>query len=260
MNVTPKPAITALRADSCSPSSSLTSRSRSRTPAVRSSSSITWRTPAPSCISTSGSPFRAPSSVTVLSAEARAPRGHREQRPGRGRTARRRLRDVGGTRRRRRARPRAARPCSTTVLRVGDGERRRARRRAAGWNSAEHERAALFPPGPVDAPISSLRAPPPAPSSPEIGEQLLLHRKEALRAPVEAVPCLGRLHAASRTVEQLRPEPLLERADLQAHRRLGDPELLRRLGEAPPLDNGAERCKLLLSRSNHYAQHGEATV
>ncbi len=40
------------------------------------------------------------------------------------------------------------------------------------------------------------------------------------------------------------PEPLLERADLEAHGRLRDAELLRRLGEAPPLDHGAERRQL----------------
>ena len=53
MNVTPKPASTALRTDSCSPSSSRTSRSRSRTPSRRSSSSTIRRTPAPSCMTTS---------------------------------------------------------------------------------------------------------------------------------------------------------------------------------------------------------------
>ena len=78
----------------------------------------------------------------------------------------------------------------------------------------------------------------------ELGEQLLLEREQALRAPVEAAAGLGRLDAPPRAVEQLQAEPLLERPDLEAHRRLGDAELLGRLGEAPPLDDGAERCKL----------------
>ena len=56
------------RADSCSPSSSSGSRSRSRVPARRSSSSITWRTPAPSCITISGS-SRSSSRSTVRSGE-----------------------------------------------------------------------------------------------------------------------------------------------------------------------------------------------
>ncbi len=73
MNVTPKPPTTALRADSWSPSSSGTSRSRRRTPAARSSSSITCRTPAPSCISTSGSPCS--SASDTLRFAKRWPRG-----------------------------------------------------------------------------------------------------------------------------------------------------------------------------------------
>ena len=78
----------------------------------------------------------------------------------------------------------------------------------------------------------------------EIGEQLLLHREQPLRAAVEAVARLGRLDAPAGAVEQLQAEPLLERPDLQADRRLGDAELLRRLGEAPALDDRAERCEL----------------
>ena len=78
----------------------------------------------------------------------------------------------------------------------------------------------------------------------ELGEQLLLQREQPLRAPVEPAARLGRLDAAARAVEELQAEPLLERADLQAHRRLGDAELLRRLREAPPLDDRAERREL----------------
>ena len=63
----------------------------------------------------------------------------------------------------------------------------------------------------------------------ELGEQLLLLREQAQRAPVEAPPGLGRLYPTPRPVEELQAEPLLERTDLQADRRLGDPELLGRL-------------------------------
>ena len=46
------------------------------------------------------------------------------------------------------------------------------------------------------------------------------------------------------TKEELRPKALLERAHLEGHSRLGDAEPLGCLGERPPLDDGAERCKL----------------
>src|SRR4029079_8396431 len=67
MKVTPKPATTAALTDSCRPSSSRASSSRSLVPALRSSSSITWRTPAPSCITINAS-SRSSSSVTARSA------------------------------------------------------------------------------------------------------------------------------------------------------------------------------------------------
>ena len=65
--LTPNPASTAALADSCKPSSMATFRSRGRTPARRSSSSITVRTPAPACIRISGS-LRRSSSATCLPA------------------------------------------------------------------------------------------------------------------------------------------------------------------------------------------------
>src|SRR5207247_2113232 len=66
-------------------------------------------------------------------------------------------------------------------------------------------------------------------------QQLLLEREQALRAAVEAKPGLGRHDPAAGPVEQLPAEPLLERANLQAHGRLRDPEPLGRLREAAPL-------------------------
>ena len=75
-------------------------------------------------------------------------------------------------------------------------------------------------------------------------DELLLERKQPLRAPIEAQPGLGRLDPATGAVEQLRPQTLLERADLQRDGGLGDPEPLSRLREALPLDDGAERRQL----------------
>ena len=78
----------------------------------------------------------------------------------------------------------------------------------------------------------------------DVLEQLLLEREQPLRARVQAKPSLGRLDAAPRAVEQLPPEPLLERPDLEADRRLRDTEPLRSLREALALDDRAEGCKL----------------
>ena len=74
--------------------------------------------------------------------------------------------------------------------------------------------------------------------------ELLLEREQPLRAAVEPQPRLGRLDAPPRAVEQLRAEPLLERPDLQADRRLRHAEPLRRLREAAALDDRAERGQL----------------
>src|SRR6185437_1853618 len=60
----------------------------------------------------------------------------------------------------------------------------------------------------------------------ELFEEMLLERKQPLRRRVEHAPGLGRFHTAPGAVEQLAPEPLLERADLQADRRLSHPEAL----------------------------------
>ena len=75
----------------------------------------------------------------------------------------------------------------------------------------------------------------------ELLKDLLLEREQPLRAAIEPHPGLGRLDAPPGAVEQLLPEPLLERANLQAHRRLRDAELVGGLREAPPLDDRAKR-------------------
>ena len=84
-----------------------------------------------------------------------------------------------------------------------------------------------------------------------LGHDLLLEREQALRAAVEPHAGLGRLDSAARAVEQLRPETLLERSDLQADGRLGDAEALGRLGEALLLDDGAERRELTRVHEDH---------
>jgi hypothetical protein len=78
----------------------------------------------------------------------------------------------------------------------------------------------------------------------ELVQQLLLEREQPLRAAIEPQAGLGRLDAASRAVEELRAEALLERAHLQRDGRLGDSEPLGGLREAAALDDGAERCEL----------------
>ncbi len=78
----------------------------------------------------------------------------------------------------------------------------------------------------------------------EVGEDLVLEREQPLRRSVELEAGLGRLDAAAGAVEELRPEPLLERAHLEAHRRLRHAEALRGLGERLPLDDLAERLQL----------------
>ena len=88
-----------------------------------------------------------------------------------------------------------------------------------------------MPPGPVEAPNRELAVQRPLGLAGDVLEQLSLLREQPLRAPVEAPPGLGRLDAAARAVEELLPKPLLERADLEADRRLGDPEPLSGLGK-----------------------------
>ncbi len=78
----------------------------------------------------------------------------------------------------------------------------------------------------------------------DVLEQLILEREHPLRAAIEPPAGLGRLDAAPRAVEQLPAEPLLEGPDLEADGGLRDPEALRRLREALPLDDRAERSEL----------------
>ena len=69
-------------------------------------------------------------------------------------------------------------------------------------------------------------------------------REQALRAAIEPLARLGRLDAPARAVDELAPDPLLERPDLLAHGRLRDAEPLGRLREAAPFHDHAERCEL----------------
>ena len=78
----------------------------------------------------------------------------------------------------------------------------------------------------------------------EFLKEVLLGRQQPLCRGVEPLARLGRLHAPPRAVEQLPPEPLLERANLEADGRLGDPEPLSGEREALPVDDSAERGQL----------------
>ncbi len=84
----------------------------------------------------------------------------------------------------------------------------------------------------------------------ELVDQLALEGKHPLGTAVESKPGLRRLDAAARAVEQPAPEPLLQRAHLEADRRLGDSEALGGLREALSLDDGAERSKLARVHKN----------
>ena len=78
----------------------------------------------------------------------------------------------------------------------------------------------------------------------ELVDDLVFQREEPLRRPVELGTGFRRFDAPTGAVEQLRAESLLERAHLQADRRLRDAEPLGRLGERPALDDLAERPQL----------------
>ena len=109
----------------------------------------------------------------------------------------------------------------------------------ARWNSQSRS-GTTEPPGPVEAPISSVAGELALAGVGDLLQQLLLEREHALRAAVEPEARLGRLDAPARAVEQAPAEPLLERADLKAHCRLRDAELLGGVREALLLDDGAE--------------------
>src|SRR5579862_7645304 len=66
----------------------------------------------------------------------------------------------------------------------------------------------------------------------DLGDELVLEREQALSAAVEPQAGLSRLDAPARAVQELRPEPFLERAHLQADGGLRHAQPLRRLREA----------------------------
>ena len=74
----------------------------------------------------------------------------------------------------------------------------------------------------------------------DLVEHLLLELEQSLCTAEQPQSRLRWLDAAPRAVEQLRPEPLLERSHLKRHGWLRDAESLCRLREAPQLDNGTE--------------------
>ena len=114
--------------------------------------------------------------------------------------------------------------------------------RRSGWRSwnSQSRTGTTTAAGPVEAPIASSPVSAPRGVGRDLVEHLLLELEQALRAAVETQAGLRRLHPAAGAVEQLGAEPLLERPHLERDRGLGDTEPLRRLREAPPLDDGAE--------------------
>ena len=78
----------------------------------------------------------------------------------------------------------------------------------------------------------------------DLVQHLLLEREQALRPAVEPDARLRRLDPTTRPVEQLGPEALLERTDLERDGRLGDPELVGGLGERAAFDHRAEGAEL----------------
>ena len=80
--------------------------------------------------------------------------------------------------------------------------------------------------------------------------ELFLEGEHSLRTAVEPQAGLGRLDAAAGAVEELRPEPLLERAHLKAHGGLRHAESLGGLRKAAPLDDRAKRCELSCVHNN----------
>ena len=169
-------------------------------PARRSASSTICRTPAPSCIRIRVS-LRRSSSVTVRPANAMP--------GGQTRTTVSRRNGSYSTPRWRGAAPTT--PSSRLAvgdalddgLRVEDARARRAAADAAprtGRGACE----STTPPGPVDAPISSVPASSPVASSRELVDDLLLEREQPLRAAVEPRARLRRLDATAGAVEELR--------------------------------------------------------
>ena len=239
MNVTPYPASTALRTDSCSPSSRRTSRSRSRMPRRRSSSSTMRRTPgallhdhqrlrdelvhahvapgeavrrrAHEHDLVVGERLVADSAVTRRSAddaELEPPlRDELDDRPG--------VVHLEGHAH-----------SGMRLLELAEELRHDDRSRAG--RGADRERAGQLALG----------------FGGQLVEHLRLEREEPLRAPVQPAPRLRGLDPSPRAVEELRPQSLLQRPHLQRDRRLGDAELVRRLGERAALDHRAERRQL----------------
>jgi hypothetical protein len=88
----------------------------------------------------------------------------------------------------------------------------------------------------------------------EVREQLLLERDQPLRSAVEPQPGLGRLDPAAGAVEELLPDALFQRPDLQAHRRLRHSELVGGLREAAALDNPQKAASCFVSIRRTYSR------
>src|SRR5262249_8782596 len=78
----------------------------------------------------------------------------------------------------------------------------------------------------------------------DVGDELILEREHALRAPVQLPAGVRGLDPAPGTVEELRAQSLLQRANLERHGGLGDAQSVGRLREAAALDDRKKSCEL----------------
>ena len=199
---------TALRTDSWRPSSSGTSRSRSLMPLLRSSSSNICPD-AGALLHQDQRPLDSSSSATV--GRRTGARAGRRGSPRRGRTARTRRCGAGGAAPTIPSSSRRSATSSTTDC-VSETDSSTRSSALARWNSQRRRGRTIGGGAGGGADLER-----PAQRLVRLGdlvEQLLLEREHPLRAAVEPQPGLGRLDPAAGAVEELRPEPLLERAHL----------------------------------------------
>ena len=79
----------------------------------------------------------------------------------------------------------------------------------------------------------------------ELGARRLQLHEHFVRGAIEQLALLGEDQPARMTMKQRRRKLLLQRAHLARHRRLRQPELLPRMGEAAGLGGGVENLQLV---------------
>ena len=79
----------------------------------------------------------------------------------------------------------------------------------------------------------------------QVSHQFPGFRKGLAGPPVHLLPRLGQLHPLTVAIEDLHTEPVLQRAQMSGHNRLGNPEVIGSARDAVELDHGAEHLELL---------------